>query len=73
MGNTLDALSEMETSQDAADSRVASRTWKRLDSVQGLNVRGFFIVDRTMFPALIGHFLTYIIILIQFRMSENMG
>jgi len=33
----------------------------------GLPVRGFFVVDRGILPALLGHILTYLIILIQFR------
>ena len=74
VGDTLDALSDMEaTLERPEDVRAAARAWKRLEPLHGLNVRGFFIVDRTMFPALIGHFLTYIIILVQFRMSEDTG
>ena len=56
---------------DSGDASAAARTGQLLERSRGLNVKGFFIVDRTMFPTLLGHFLTYLVILIQFRMSET--
>jgi len=50
---------------DAISASSAARTARMLDRLEGLSVRGFFIVDRSIFPALLGHFLTYLVILIQ--------
>ncbi len=69
--STLHALIEMKTHLEGADATVASGTKSRLKLMHGFSIHGFFNLDRTIFPALLGHILTYVIILIEFRMSQN--
>ena len=71
--STLRALIEMKYAKEggADDARVISRTKSHLKLVRSLSVHGFFHLDRAIFPALLGHILTYVVILIEFRMSQN--
>ncbi len=37
----------------------------------GLSVRGFFPVDRGIFPSLVGFFLTYLVLFVQLRAGDG--
>ena len=41
-----------------------------LSDFQGFNGNGFFVLNRPFLSSLVSNFLTYIIILVQFRISE---
>ena len=44
-----------------------------LARIEGLSVRGFFLVNRKIFPSLLGFFLTYLVLLVEFRVDEKEG
>ncbi len=35
-----------------------------------MSLHGFMLLDRTIFPSLVGFFLTYFFLLLQFKMDE---
>ncbi len=37
----------------------------------GMSVHGFFVLDRSVFPSLVGFFLTYFVLLLEFRIGEG--
>ena len=51
--------------------REAGRMLKLLGRINGMSVRGFFLVDRRIFPSLLGFFLTYLVLLVEFRVDED--
>ena len=48
----------------------ATRMLKLIERMEGVSVHGFFLLDRTIFPSLMGFFLTYFFLLLEFRLSE---
>ncbi len=50
-----------------------SRVRRLVGKMDGLSVRGFFLVDRKIFPSLLGFFLTYLVLLVEFRVDEENG
>lgn len=54
---------------DDDKSVLASTTAELLERAKNLSVKGFFIIDRAIFPAILANFLTYVIIIIQFRLE----
>ncbi len=48
---------------------LASSTAELLEHSRNLSVRGFFVMNRAIFPALLANFLTYFIIIVQFRLE----
>ncbi len=59
------------TEVDHPKRRLADRTRHLLDRCdEGLTVLGFFSLRRGVLLALLGHTLTYLIILIEFRVDS---
>ena len=54
---------------NAMDSRF--RMMYILDSFKGLEANGFFTLGKPLMTSFIANFLTYIVILVQFKLSEN--
>ena len=46
---------------------------EELQCFQGFDAHGFFTLNRPLLTSIISNFTTFIIILIQFKMSENPG
>ncbi len=66
IGDTMERLISYKSNPELCGLVTASA--ELLDRSKNLSVRGFFIVDRAIFPALLASFLTYFIIIVQFRL-----
>ena len=61
----LDTLIEMEDGGQGHGKAV-----KLLQRVDGISASGYFKVDKHLLTSLIGHLLTYVIIMVEFKMNE---
>ncbi len=63
-----------EASEDLLeeDSKEAKQVWRLYSQINGLPVNGFFTINRSILLAILSHILTYLIILIEFKLSNNM-
>ncbi len=52
-------------------SEEASKCLKLLGRMSGFSVHGFFLLDRRIFPSLVGFFLTYFFLLLEFKLDEE--
>ncbi len=46
---------------------------KKLQSFQGFNILSFFTMHRSILTSILAHFVTYLIVLLQFKISEFGG
>ena len=71
VNKTVERLIIMEAKTEPGPTRQQIHLAKNLLlRIDGLPAHGFFKVDRSILPSLLGHFLTYFIILVEFKLNE---
>ena len=69
--NNLQKLAEC-----ISDARITDENWKviaiqRINSFEGFNGHGFFTLGRSHLTSVVSNFITFMIVLIQFKQSEG--
>ena len=41
-----------------------------MDQIDGFSAKGFFKVDRSILTSFFGHLVTYVIIMVEFKLNE---
>ena len=69
--NNLQKLAEC-----ISDARITDENWKviaiqRINSFEGFNGHGFFTLGKSHLTSVVSNFITFMIVLIQFKQSEG--
>ena len=73
VGETADNLAKIEADFEATEEvkKQAGILRRKLESWDGLDACGYFTINRSLITSIIGQILTYIIILIEFKLGES--
>lgn len=70
ISNVIDDLICLESEFSKHGSSDIQKVRLRLQNISGLSAEGFFKVDRSLITTIFGHLLTYVIIMIEFKLND---
>ena len=70
VSNVVDDLICLESEYSRNEALEIQKVRLRLQRISGLSAEGFFKVDRSLITTILGHLLTYVIIMIEFKLND---